>query len=326
MGKRIDINGTQIDQDVLSRAQGCFLGQCIGDALGQLVEFQTKERILQTYPEGVRDMHDGGTFNTLAGQPTDDTEMALMLARAIIREGRYDSGKAFESYRFWFDSDPLDCGNTIASAMYGSPSPLSQANGAMMRLSPLGIFGSRFGLDQAAEWAMEDTKLTHPNEICVKSSALYVMTIAEAISTGLPGNQLYENTMARAKKGSPYYEKSVLAALTKAAEGPPEDFSHKAGWVVVALQNAYYRLLHEKNLEAAIIDTVNSGGDTDTNAAICGALLGAVYGLKAIPARWANAVLNCRPSGNNSNVAHPRQECFWPVDILQLSEDLLSVK
>jgi len=40
---------------------------------------------------------------------------------------------------------------------------------------------------------------------------------------------------------------------------------------------------------------VGQGGDTDINGAICGALLGAVLGREAIPMRWRNAVLTCRP-------------------------------
>ena len=68
----------------ISRAQGCFLGQLAGDALGSLVEFQTPEQIRQKYPDGVRELVDGGTWNTIAVQPTDDSEMALILARLLV--------------------------------------------------------------------------------------------------------------------------------------------------------------------------------------------------------------------------------------------------
>ena len=65
----------------LERAQGCLLGQLAGDALGSLVECRTPEQIRREYPNGVRKLADGGTWNTIAGQPTDDSEMALLLAR-----------------------------------------------------------------------------------------------------------------------------------------------------------------------------------------------------------------------------------------------------
>lgn len=63
-------------------------------------------------------------------------------------------------------------------------------------------------------------------------------------------------------------------------------------------------------------------GDTDTNAAIMGALLGSVYGVETIPQQWQDAVLNCRPD-QSSPVPRPRQ--FWPVDALTLASALLKL-
>jgi len=308
----------------LSRAQGCFLGQCAGDALGQMVEFQSKASILRTYPNGVRDMADGGTFGTLAGQPTDDTELALMLARSIIKENGYDAKKVFNAYCYWYGSKPFDCGNTISSALSGTLNHYSQANGALMRISPLGIYGSRFNLEQVADWAMQDARLTHPNTVCQKTSAIYATTIAEAIATGLCNKSLYENALIRAQKDI-YYEPSVYQTLKQAKQKLPDNFSNNSGWVLLAFQNAFYHLFHTDNVEEAVIATVNEGGDTDTNAAICGALLGAVYGVESIPERWRKAVLNCCPSENNSHVKHPRPNCFWAIDVLELAEKLLKV-
>ncbi len=77
-----------------SRAQGCLLGQLAGDALGSLVEFRRPEDLRREYPHGVRKLVDGGTCNTIAGQPTDDSEMALMLARMLIDQGTYNAAEA----------------------------------------------------------------------------------------------------------------------------------------------------------------------------------------------------------------------------------------
>ena len=94
----------------VTRAQGCLLGQLAGDALGGLVEFQTPEQIQREYPHGVRQLTDGGTWNTIAGQPTDDSEMALVLARLLTEKGRYDPGDARTAYIGWVASEPFDCG------------------------------------------------------------------------------------------------------------------------------------------------------------------------------------------------------------------------
>ena len=64
------------------------------------------------------------------------------------------------------------------------------------------------------------------------------------------------------------------------------------------------------------------GGDTDTNAAISGALLGAVYGIESLPERWVKTVLNCRPDGDNARVRQPRPKEYWPVGALEIAEAL----
>ena len=57
------------------RAQGCLVGQLAGVALESWVEFTGPEGIRGRYPDGGRDLADGGTWDTLAGPPTDDSEM-----------------------------------------------------------------------------------------------------------------------------------------------------------------------------------------------------------------------------------------------------------
>ena len=115
---------------------------------------------------------------------------------------------------------------------------------------------------------------------------------------------------------------SVARALEAAADAPPADFQTQEGWVLIALQNAFFRLLHAPNLEEGVVATVMAGGDTDTNAAIAGALLGAVHGRDAVPTRWRSAVLTCRAS-RDYGAPKPRPETYWPVDALDLAERLL---
>ena len=163
----------------LARAQGCLLGQLAGDALGSLVEFQSPEEIRRSYLEGVRELADGGTWNTIAGQPTDDSEMALLLARMLKERGAYDPDAVLQTYQFWLDSEPFDCGMTISAGLRGCPNPDSQANGAMMRISPLGIFGANHPLETVGNWAKQDAALTHPNPVCLQANALFTMAIQE---------------------------------------------------------------------------------------------------------------------------------------------------
>jgi len=59
--------------------------------------------------------------------------------------------EALKAYVCWLDSDPFDCGMTVSGGLRERPNPESQANGAMMRISPLGIFGANHDLEQVAE-------------------------------------------------------------------------------------------------------------------------------------------------------------------------------
>jgi ADP-ribosyl-[dinitrogen reductase] hydrolase len=305
----------------LDRARGCFYGQLIGDALGSLVEFQSPERIAMQYPDGVRELHDGGTWNTIAGQPTDDSEMALVLARAIIADGKYDQNTARSVYVDWLESEPFDVGNTIHSGLRGVVNFDSQANGALMRVSPLAIYAAGIGTELAARHAREDAWITHPHEVTQDANVLFVLTIAEAISTELDSLATY--SVAKEITREHGLANPVAQALTRAEHSPPESFTSHQGWVLIALQNAFYQLCHAESFEHAMVDTIGRGGDTDTNAAICGALLGAVYGLRNIPDRWVRVIEECTPESGLNGVHQPRPREFWPVDAAELADNLL---
>lgn len=307
---------------MLRRAQGCLLGQLAGDALGSLVEFQTPEEIRRVYPDGVRELTDGGTWNTIAGQPTDDSELALALARSLVEHGRYDAQRVRAAYVQWLDSEPFDVGNTTSTGLRGRPDPESQANGALMRISPLGIFGATREPGDVRRWAEQDAVITHPHPVCRQAGALFAMAIAQAIRTGCEPAELYRRVRTWADEAGT--EPSLRKAVHDAAHGPPTDYVHQQGWVLTALRNALWQLLHASSLEEGVVDTVMHGGDTDTNAAICGALLGAFHGRDAVPAQWTDTLRNCRPAAGRPSVRHPRPECYWPTDALELAEQLLA--
>ena len=305
------------DDATANRAQGCLLGQLAGDALGSLVEFQTPEAILGRYPGGVRELTDGGTWDTLAGQPTDDSEMALTLARSLVKHGRYDQEAVRWAYVRWLESGPFDCGNTVAGGLTGTPNPRSQANGALMRISPLGIFGTQHDPERVMEWAREDAAITHPHEVCGQTNALFAASLSFAIASGAAARDVYAEV--RRLAGNMTVESSLQDAIAGAAQAPPSDYVHQQGWVLIGFRNALWQLLHAGTMEEGVVDTVMRGGDTDTNAAICGALLGAVHGRDAVPDQWRTAVLGCRPQVGRRGVRHPRPEVFWPVDALELA-------
>jgi hypothetical protein len=71
------------------------------------------------------------------------------------------------------------------------------------------------------------------------------------------------------------------------------------------------------------METVGKGGDTDTNAAICGALLGVARGRGGIPPCWTVPVLACRPAMELGG-RRPRPARYSPDDLPSLAESLLA--
>ena len=310
----------------LRRAQGVLLGQLAGDALGSSVEFQSAAEIRRHYPHGVVDLSAGGTWSTLAGQPTDDSELALALARCLVTHGAFDRELVSKEYVAWGKSKPFDIGGTTRMGLdalsgRGRWNTESQSNGALMRVSPIGIFASGQP-ELAAQLARVDAALTHPNSVCSAASAAYAAAIAAGVD-GAERRAMWE--AAHTNAGDDAGAATVRACLESAIQKGPSQFMHNQGWVLTALANAFHRLYSGQTLEEAVIETVAAGGDTDTNAAICGALLGASQGRDGIPLRWRRIILGCRPV-SAPGVRHPRPNTFWPDDALDLAEALLATR
>ena len=304
---------------VRSRAQGCLLGQIAGDSLGSLVEFEDASTIRELYPDGVRELADGGTWNTLAGQPTDDSEMALALARSLVTKGEFSLEHIRAAYVRWNESGPFDIGHTTRCGLTGRPVTESQANGALMRISPLGVFGWKTEPEALAKLAAADAALTHPHGVCRQVNGLYAAAIAAAVREGCTPRTLFEQIAAWAIEWN--VDPAITDRIDLARTHRPPDYIHQMGWVLTAFQNALYELLHAPTLEEGVIATVHCGGDTDTNAAICGALLGAVHGRQAVPRQWVEKIVACRPATGNAPRARPRE--YWPHDALVLAEQLV---
>lgn len=312
----------------MSRAEGCLLGQCAGDALGAMVEFKSLEQIHTLYPDGLRLIGPSPVWSTLAGQPTDDSEMAFALARTLAQHG-WDLERIAGSYVDWLQSKPFDIGNTVSQATTAMQlarqsgqslseaagkhaNGSSEANGALMRQSPLAIWGHALPPEELDAFVRADTRLTHPNMVCQDASSAYIAVLAAVIRDGL--NPQEAHTLAREWDRAHGQSPSVTRALEDAAYVRPDYITHM-GHVLVALQNAFYEVLHAPSMEEGVVRTIKGGGDTDTNAAIGGALLGAIHGRDSVPAQWRQVLRDCKPQHGLKHVVRPRPQIYWPTDL-----------
>lgn len=290
-GKSLKLQRSACVENVLIRktplvSRIAWAGLMVGDALGAQVEFCHEYEIRRAYPQGVDKMGPGFEIciDRKAGEVTDDTQMAYCLHLALQDASGWDPGAALRRYQEWYATEPPDAGESVSSALEGSPMPNGQGNGALMRVMPIALWAAEHpGFDWMTA-AREDAAITHPHPVCCDANVAYVYALLQAMQPGATPRGVYDSTLAFAAEQG--LCAPVQEALRSAATVRPDYDGEFIGWVLVALQSAFYQLLHANDFRSALVDVVSAGGDTDTNAAIAGPLLALVYGEECIPRNW----------------------------------------
>lgn len=288
--------------------RGCLMGLMCGDALGAPLEFKSTAELRIRYPLGIRSMVCGWgrTEHRQAGDITDDSEMALALLRSLLQCPSYSAELARTAYLDWHLTSPKDEGITTAQALDGIPFPESQANGALMRIAPLAIVSLLVPEMDWQQAAAQDAAITHIHPKCAHANIIFVESLRLAM-LGNSRERIYHAALARAQA----LDSPSLRARLEAARATEPDTQPHAGWVEIAFHTAYYQLLHARDFPSSLCGVVNRLGDPDTNGAITGALLGALFGLSSIPTDWQQAVLQ-------SSVSRPeRYRASYGVSLLE---------
>jgi fructose-1,6-bisphosphatase/inositol monophosphatase family enzyme/ADP-ribosylglycohydrolase len=292
------------DAQRLARAQGCLLGQVVGDSFHSPTGPVSAETIAQE----------------LAGEPGVATELLLALARSMLAAGRYDAKAAFAAYRSWLASAPNAVGHGTRAALQGSPDAADASAGALLRAAPIGVWAAGEPA-RAAAAAREDAALTHPNPECGDACAAYSAAIAAGVAGGSRDAML---RAALAHASATHASTPARSAIERAVRGEAlRDVTRAQDEVLLALQNAFFQLFAAGDFELALAASAQ-GDAAGANAAIAGALLGAAAGIEAIPPRRVAQVLACRPLAE-ALAAHPRPMDYWPDDLLEIAEALLKL-
>jgi ADP-ribosyl-[dinitrogen reductase] hydrolase len=265
-------------EEISDRARAAFIGMAIGDALGATVEFMTASEIATKYGT-FRDIVGGGWLRLKPGQVTDDTEMALCIGRAIVKNQAWSVEAVAENFASWLKSRPVDCGDTCrkgirAYLLHGQlESPLNEwdaGNGAAMRLLPAALF-SLPDEELLKKYVLEQAHITHNNPV----SDAACLCLGRIIHMALCGT---EKTRLRR------HVDGLVARFPTFAFEPYRGLA--TGYVVDTMQTVFHWFFRGRSFEDCLVGTVNQGGDADTTGAICGMLAGAYYGMDAIPKRW----------------------------------------
>ncbi len=264
--------------DFQSRARGAFIGLAIGDALGAPVEFMTAHEIRAKYGS-LDEIVGGGWLRLRPGEVTDDTEMSLCIARAIVAAPGWDLKAIADNFAAWLKSKPVDVGDTCRRGIRNYllkgclETPFNQwdaGNGAVMRMLPVALF--TLGDDELlARYSVAQAHLTHNHPLSDAACTCYGKLIHLAVLG-------FSKARLRREVGE------LLAEHQNFRFDPYRGLA--TGYVVDTMQTVFHHFFKSRDFEECLVATVNQGGDTDTTGAIAGALAGAYYGMERIPRRW----------------------------------------
>lgn len=282
----------------IDRAAGVLLGLACGDALGAPHEFKPA-----LPPETALAMTGGGAFGWAPGEWTDDTSMAVPIARAVARgDALLDVvvlDGIVDAWVGWAGAAP-DVGNQTRRVLSRVESGVGSAgrsvevaqadyevrdgrgNGSLMRTAPVAL-GYLHDPDRLVAAARAVSALTHPGEDSEEACVLWCLAIRHAVLNGAYDLRagLAELSPERAEVWSQRI--SEAEALEPSALG-------SNGGVVKACQAAWSAIVRSDSYVDAVRRAVLAGNDTDTVAAIAGGLAGARWGASAVPSEWRRVV------------------------------------
>lgn len=279
-----------------------LIGCAIGDALGNPFEMKaaTSPAIVQW--DGL--FKAGGTFwQGDPGQYTDDTLMTIALSKSLLQSNGFNPEDVAKEYLAWYNTkNTRGIGTTTATAIVnlktgsswkesGLTSIDAAGNGSAMRASPLGLV-YRKNYFKLIEVAMLDASITH-NSLEPKMGS-----IAVALATAMLVNREYSpqsvawevsnilaDSVVKSKIERAQYWLEQGTDLKSIADEALADIG-TAGYVPETVGAAFYCLGATNSFKDAVVMAVKGGGDTDTTAAIVGAMAGTWYGLDGIPQEY----------------------------------------
>ena len=280
-------------------ATGVLLGLACGDALGRPVEFRSATAIADEYGT-VTEMLGHGTHGQPAGTVTDDTDLALCIARSLAEQEAFDGEDIADRFHEWYESGPFDIGLMTADAIreYASGTSWRDAgrgvwqhraegsnagNGSVMRCAPHAV---AFTDDPGTlvEVSQQSSAITHYDPRCTYGCAILNCTIAGYLRGE---NDPLTDALNRVEDDAP---DELINTLRLVPDQTDETQLSNSGYVVHTLQTALHDAQVAESAENAIVTAVNRGGDTDTLGAVTGALAGARFGYESLPERWLNTI------------------------------------
>lgn len=276
------------DSIVRDRIIGCVFGNAIGNAVGLPAEFLSKKQVMAKWPKGIN-----GYVGDKGDWDDDDTMQMMCLLDEIVAKGRIEPTSLAARLRNWYDTDGRGCGFLVQRVLHNRKfltAPFEAAheaweasgftnapNGALMRTSVVGLLR-----DDVVENTVDACKITHADPRCIGSCVVFTELIHNLVWHGK------ELSLNEIKEIADRYDSRIVEWVDRAAIGSLDsldiDKRDSIGYTLIALGSALWAYFHSPDFQSGVVSIVNEGGDSDTNGAIVGALLGAKFGFSGIPA------------------------------------------
>ena len=293
-----------INESVKDKVKGVIYGQAIGEALGLGTEGMTDEDMAWKYPNGISHysdiFQDRHRKRWKIGDWTDDTDMMLCIANAVIKDKGVNLTSIARNFKEWADGEPMGIGETTykvlsfgdyvekpfdASKMLWEMShQQSAANGGVMRTSIVGLFPKA-----VEECAVNICRLTHYDPRCVGSCAIVSLLIHSLVyeEEKLSYHKIVDIAQRYDSRIREYIDLSLNTDI-RALELQDWD---SVGYTLKTLAAGLWAYWNAPSFEGGLLSVVRAGGDADTNAAVACAILGAKFGFSAIPQEYIDGLI-----------------------------------
>lgn len=289
------------------RIRGILFGSAIGDALGLAAEGMSCDRIASVYPNGVNIyadiIQDDFRKRWARGEWTDDTNQMLCILDSLLELGTVDPNDIAARFVGWLRRDGRGVGrhtyNVLRMPQYAQrPYEVSEffwrfnrcnsaPNGALMRTCITGIWEY---WDKTVVYGNTENicRLTHFDPRCVGSCVI----VAHIIRCELLGQTVTESDLLTlGARYAPEIEEFVQLGCQSDIGKLRLDDPDTRGYTLRTLAAGLWAYNFGTDFQAAIQALIAAGGDTDTNCAVAGALLGARLGYAALPENWVHGLL-----------------------------------
>ena len=332
-----------MDRDeILDKITGMFAAVALGDALGTPYEFFKEEYTgkLEYKVKSKRRYKD--PLIGVIGQVSDDTEMTIILLDQLIEDEGYNRNNVIMSYMEWANSKCPFLGKNTRGLFKGIKTlkgyekrydkffetkdlrEKAQSNGSLMRCSPLFPFTD--------DIIKADCKITNPSKFNIEVNSLYCDALYGCLNKENPSftlgallDKVKDKKLKERIDGSLNVE---IKGNIKDKKGEEIDVSENRGWSGHAFMFAMEMLARDIPFTSAmdVIIGENIKGDTDTNAAIAGAIIGMKKGLSGLLKEKVTAEnWEILMSADTEEGEIPRPEKYSPRRIPELAEEYVDL-